>query len=419
MSNAMNWDWDTREKRFAVGAWRDTFGWVEEPYVSPDGEKVAAIVRLEDESFSVCVNGDVWPVSFEKIWHLRFAPDGRLTALVCDEGEWTVAVDGQPWESRFDYVWSPLFSADGTRLAVAFQQGLKYGMAVEDVSWEARFANMTDMAISPDGRHSAATVQTEGLSEGDIHTFEKGVFTSAVNGEAWSDCFINAWGNAFSDCGAHLAAEVRLDREHYTIAVDGKRWNRTYAAVWEPRFKPGHASVTASVRTPDGWTLARDGELLWTGCFQQCWHHQYSPEGEDIAAIVSPEFGKWTIAVNGVPWRQRAKEFLTDMVFSPDGRRIAAAARSGERWTVWVADSRWRSEFDRLWPPLFSPNGGQVAAKVQRDGRYTIAVNDKCWTHTCDAVWPPVFSPSGDKVLVRSIEEGSYYRRILPLAELS
>ena len=94
MNHNLNWDWETPEKRFAVGAWRDTYGWVEEPYVSPDGEKIAAIVRLEDETFSVCVNGDVWPSSFEKIWHLRFAPDGRLTALVCDEMEWTLAVDG-------------------------------------------------------------------------------------------------------------------------------------------------------------------------------------------------------------------------------------------------------------------------------------------------------------------------------------
>ena len=245
MNHNPNWDWETQEKRFAFGAWRETYDWVEEPYASPDGECVAAIVRLEDESFTVCVNGNVWPTSFEKIWHLRFVPDGRLTALVSEEMEWTLAVDGQPWESRFDYVWSPKFSKDSNRMAIAFQQGLQYGIAVEDKPWEQRYPNMTDMAISPDGRQSAATVLTESLSEGDIHSFEKGLFTSAINGDTWPSRFVNVWGNTFSDCGMHLAAEVRLDRETYTIAVDGERWNQTFGLVWEPRFKPGGTSVSA------------------------------------------------------------------------------------------------------------------------------------------------------------------------------
>jgi hypothetical protein len=57
-------------------------------------------------------------------------------------------------------------------------------------------------------------------------------------------------------------------------------------------------------------------------------------------------------------------------------------------------------------------------AKVQKNGYYTVAINDHCWINGCDTLWPPVFSPEGDKVLIRSIENGAYYRRVLPLADL-
>ncbi len=42
MVGSKNWDWETRKKSIAMGDWEDKFGWVEEPYASPDGEKIAA-----------------------------------------------------------------------------------------------------------------------------------------------------------------------------------------------------------------------------------------------------------------------------------------------------------------------------------------------------------------------------------------
>ena len=107
MHNSDSWDWDA-EKRLVTdtGQWRNKFDYIEEPYVSPDGEKIAAIVKDEEAmAFNVCVNDTVWESTFDKIWYLRFSPDNRPTALVSDTGEWTVAVDDVAWENRFDYVW--------------------------------------------------------------------------------------------------------------------------------------------------------------------------------------------------------------------------------------------------------------------------------------------------------------------------
>ena len=58
MVEEQSWDWETGEKRIPFGEWKENFRWVEEPYVSPDGEKIAAIVNIDEGQFSVCVNGE-------------------------------------------------------------------------------------------------------------------------------------------------------------------------------------------------------------------------------------------------------------------------------------------------------------------------------------------------------------------------
>ncbi len=168
MLDRQHWDWDTGEKKIPFSDWKKSYNWVEEPQTSPDGEKIAAIVNIDEGEFTVCVNGQSWEPVYDKIWYLRFSPDGRATALVSEMGEWTVAVDGVPWENRYGYVWNTCFSPDGKRIAVAVVQDMKYGMAINDVSWETTYANMTDPVLSPDGNRSAAAVQVANFGAAEI-----------------------------------------------------------------------------------------------------------------------------------------------------------------------------------------------------------------------------------------------------------
>jgi hypothetical protein len=137
MVDTSNWDWDTGEKQIDMNGWADNVQWVEEPYVSPDGEAVAAIVNLDEGEFKVCSNGQLTEATFDKIWHLRYTADGRWAAIVSAMGEWTMAVDGTPWETNFGYVWSPLFSKDGLHIAAAVQQDMRYCMALDGTAWDA------------------------------------------------------------------------------------------------------------------------------------------------------------------------------------------------------------------------------------------------------------------------------------------
>ncbi|MDM7919827.1 MAG: hypothetical protein QUS12_11765, partial [Methanosarcina sp.] len=228
MADINSWDWQNPDKKIPFQSWKEQYEWVEEPYVSPDGEEIAAIVRNRDGEFTVCVNGKPWETSFEKIYQLRFTPGGKPVALVSADMEWTVAVDGTPWENRFSFVWNPLFSKDGEHIAVAFDQDMSCGVAVDDTPWDNTFRSISNTTISPDGARTSAAVQTEAMDQADIDKFNKGIYSAAPDGNPWNRNFTNVWHNVFSPDSQKLAAEVRLNRFDYTIAVDGEIWDSIY-----------------------------------------------------------------------------------------------------------------------------------------------------------------------------------------------
>ena len=193
--------------------------------------------------------------------------------------------------------------------------------------------------------------------------------------------------------------------------------------VWKAAFSPADGSVTAPVKTPEGWTLARDGQILWGQRYAQLWHHVYNENGMSIAAIVAPKYGRWTVAVDGAPWKKTFGDLVTDLVFSPSGRRAACVGKENNEYTIAVDGAAWDLKCDMAWAPVFSPDEQNVAARIEKDGRYTVAVNGKPMKARFKAVWDPAFSPDGEYVLIRAIEEAggkeNYIRQVLPVTEIS
>lgn len=423
MKNIENWDWTTGKKVVAdISGWQSEYESVEEPYVSPDGEQIAAIVQIEEETVSVCVNGTPWEKSFDKIWYLRFSPDNQAVAIVSDTAEWSVAVDGKPWENWFEFVWNTRFSQEDGSIAIAAQNARSYFAVKDDVPWETGFSAMSNLTLSRNGRVAAAAVQTEALKEGDIFEFQKGHFTIAADGTPWKNTFLNAWEIDISADNRLVAAEVRLSLYDYTIAINDEVWPNAFSAIWRPRFNPVDNSVTAPVKVPGGWSLAKDGELFWEGRYVQLWQHFYSTDGKKIAGIAAPVFGKWTIVENDIPWNVTFNEVLTDPVYSPDNRSIACTGKNDGKWYVAVDGKMWPEAYDRAWPPVFSPQGDFVAAKVERNGKYAIAVNGKTLDIPLAEAWNPVFSPDNTKIMVKGIgtgeDEGKYCRHIIETDKL-
>jgi hypothetical protein len=190
MPDLENWDWKSKEKMVADTAeWKVRFEDVWEPYVSPDGEKIASIVKIGEGEFNVCVNGETWEEPFEKLWYSRFSPDGRLTVLASKDMEWTMAVDGKAWENSYEYVWDTKFSADGKVIAATVKQDGVYGIAVDGKTWECskELQSIASYVISPDGKTVAAIAQTVPLGQADLEGFLNGTWSVVVNGKPWQE----------------------------------------------------------------------------------------------------------------------------------------------------------------------------------------------------------------------------------------
>ncbi len=389
----------------AVGQWT----------VSPDGEHVAAPVDCDDGQ-QVCVDGTVWEPVYEKAWHLAYSPDGRLTALVRLDDQWTVAVDGHEWPERFDFVWNTKFSVDGAVIAAQVKRDTRHTLAIDGVAWEVDFLSCRDYVLSEDGRHAAAAVQVEELAEADIAKFMDGTWSVVVDGVLWAPRFVNAYDPHFSHDGAHVAVQVRTAAFEYTIAEDGKPWSDRFGCVWSPQYRRGSGAVVAPVRTQGAWVLAENGKPLWGNRFVQLWHVCVGPDDKRIAAVVAPQFGRWTVAVDGVPWPCTFESVVLAPRFSPDGARVAAAARHGGKWTMVVDGAPWSACFDRIGDPVFV--GGSVVARVEVDGKHRLARDGRVVGSNWDWLWEPIASPDGKRVLIRGIADRHHVREVVALSDL-
>lgn len=424
MRPGSDWDWSPGKRDILdTAACAKEFEWVEEFYPSPDGEKVAAVAKVpnEDEAeFTMCVNGEAWENTFDKVWYPRFSPDGRLTVLASSMGEWTLAVDDAPLEENFGYIWGTLFSETGEAIAASVQQDGQYGMVHNGEVWENLYENANNFVMAPDGSKTACVVQTRNIPQADIFTYQEGCFSVAQNGETWDRNFVNCWTPEYNSNSSKIACQVRLTLTDYTIAIDGETWKTNYQCVWNPRFNPGTGRVVAPVRIKGKWGMAQDDSVIWDPVFFQCWHQTFNADGTMMYALVSPQYGRWTVAKDGKPWATTVNTMLTDLTVSPDGRRAAAVGKNdAAKYIIMADDSIWNGSFEMAWKPVASPDSKHIAVKVERPGRkYTLMCDGKVHGKDYDELWDPVFSPSGDAVMLRVIENGIYSRIVLPVSEI-
>jgi len=410
MGKISSWDWETGQRTVVESlSPLEGHGWQEEPYVSPDGETIAAIVQVGEGEFSIRTNNSVWEATFEKIWYPKFSPDGRLTAVCQQDMEWVLAVDGETVGETTDYVWDTMFSEDGSKIATMYKSMEQYGMAVDGEVWENLYENVNQPVFSKDGAHTAGVAQIDSMDAADLEAFKRGVYTVVVDGKPWDRKFVNVWSPRFNADGTSVAATVRTSVYTNTIAVDGTVWDKTFNQVWEPVFCP-KGGVVAPVREAGKWGVAKDGAMLWEPRYIQCLELQYDASGEKLWAIVATSYGQFTACVNNAPW---GESFSTanDLVVSPNGQRAGIlTSEYNEDFRIVVDGTAWSGTYDMAWPVVFSPDSRNVATKVEKNGRYTILINGKPFEKDFEAVWCPIFSEDGNKVLIRAIENNSYVR---------
>ncbi|CAD7780591.1 MAG: hypothetical protein KIIPBIDF_01367 [Candidatus Methanoperedenaceae archaeon GB50] len=114
-----------------------------EPVFSPDGKKIAAIVKLDEpvvelkpyRVWSIIVDDYIWPEWFDMVWDPVFSPDGENVATKVERNhKYTWAINGKVWNKEFDAIWPPIFSPDGTKLLLRCIENGKYYRRIIPVS---------------------------------------------------------------------------------------------------------------------------------------------------------------------------------------------------------------------------------------------------------------------------------------------
>ena len=99
-------------------------------------------------------------------------------------------------------------------------------MACNATPWSCRFPSVTDLVLSPDGRHAAA-----------LGSQNNSDFRVIVDGKVWDAPFDMAWPVVFAPTNDHAAAKVRRNGK-YGVYADGKAVIENLDDVWNPTFSP-------------------------------------------------------------------------------------------------------------------------------------------------------------------------------------
>jgi Tol biopolymer transport system component len=138
------------------------------PLFSPDGKHFAyAVGRWRDaKKFVVVVDGKEGKTYEGTVSDLTFSPDGRhlaYRAATWTSSRFMMVVDGKAG-AECDVVSDFQFGADGTRFAYVARKGLTE-VCVTDAGEERASFQITDLLLSPDGKHVAyKALRTDGHS---------------------------------------------------------------------------------------------------------------------------------------------------------------------------------------------------------------------------------------------------------------
>ena len=307
---------------------------------SPDGTHIAATgasghVHLWDAATGGLVRSEEAP---DDVWgvHLDWRPDGGAVAVAGYNG-WAaiVPLEGAPVPlepprdgPRTDWLWVE-FAPDGEQVALAGEEG-QAGIWNTDGEQDANFVVAGRIRVirwSPDGSklitgssdHRGHLWTRDGEHHKTLEGHRGGILHAAFVGDgrvltSSIDNTVRAWG---VDKGVHLvtfdghAAGVR----RIDLRPDGKRFV-TASGDWTARlWSPDNASESVDFPSPGGSI----GGLAW------------SPTCAWLSAGESSGLLRlWRAPGNDKPIGETLQGHIEEVVFSPDGRWLAAATLRGQ-----------------------------------------------------------------------------------------
>lgn len=283
---------------------------------SPDSKRTAFIAKRSNQE-TVVIDGKVghW---HQRAINVRFSPDSQRVGYVVQEGkEKRLVVDGRAGSTVPNISTNAnLFSPDSKRVAYMVHRASKQHLVIDGNEGPA-FDLVTLMVFSPDSKHVAHTAGKEG--------FEYAFF----NGNE-SKPYDRVGRVIFSSDSLRFAYAAQR-RARWTMVVNAKEglW---FDGVSEPIFS-ADGTTLAYVATKDNLRfLVTNGKKGAT--HQKLVMPSLSFNGKRSAYLVVDEAGHKRAIVDG-KWSKPYDDFISNVVFGPDGKHFAfIARRAGKNFLV-------------------------------------------------------------------------------------
>jgi len=417
-------------------------------HFSSDGRHMAFIVEggSSDSPLRFFIDGkDVVGQGFSKIFDYEISPDGTRWALIGskqDEAvfarkkpQYIVMIDGKEERTFETSHQSPVadlkFSPDSRRVAYAVTTSLLKNSSLTVVDGnEGPQHNMAfvedSMQFSPDSRHLAyfaIDTRGRGLSSGerkilvcdDRELFVLGTRASDtiwfspgsgyVVAVVWRDTGFGLKplykiydlqeqkeiyddkeiiGCGFSPDGKiHHVVVPLISKQEKIIFSDGV--SATYQRIEGVTYSSDGLRRAVKARKGDKWLVLADGKEGRQ--YKDIEHVMFSPDGKKIAYAAKNEQNKWVMAVDDVEWGPYDKIVspaievpegirIRRSFFSPDGLHVAFAARTGKSYSL-VVDGKTVATYPKMGVPVFSPDGLRTAAWVSNGKKEFVVVDGK------------------------------------------
>ncbi|MFH1540081.1 MAG: WD40 repeat domain-containing protein, partial [bacterium] len=211
-------------------AWEEKYEYVWNTRFSEDG-KYIGVQAKRDFEHTISVNGKAFEKTFLSSREFALSPDGQKAAALVQveqlaeadifkflEGTWSVAVNGVPWEKKFVNVWGVVINPHNGQVAAQVRLGIcEFTIAVDDKMWDERFASVWQPAFRPGGDSLIVPAKVGGG------------WTLVEDGKPiWDSRYAQLWYHKFSPDAKKIGAIVALEMGRWTVAIDDKPWKTTF-----------------------------------------------------------------------------------------------------------------------------------------------------------------------------------------------
>jgi dipeptidyl aminopeptidase/acylaminoacyl peptidase len=102
----------------------------------------------------------------------------------------------------------------------------------------------------------------------------------------------------------------------------------------------------------------------------------FSPDGHHFAYATQGDSKEWVVK-DGQAGAEYDAILQGSLIFGPDSKRLAYAAKKGPKWLVVVDGREAGAEYDRILEgsPIFSPDGKRVAYLAQKGAKQLVVVD--------------------------------------------